>query len=97
MIILTTERDRRRNQAWTEELVRMTTATSLRSAENNRIIFRSWIERWTPLAIAAAKAFASVYNRLPSRSRPIDEDLAIACSAQAKTLNDLGIDRDGDR
>ena len=75
----------------------MTTATSLRSAENNRIIFRSWIERWTPLATAAAKAFASVYERLPSRSRPIDEDLAIACSAQAKTLNDLGIGRDGDR
>jgi Methane/Phenol/Toluene Hydroxylase len=97
MIILTTERDRRRNQAWTEELVRMTTATSLPSAGNNRIIFRSWIERWTPLAIAAAKAFASVYDRLPSRSRPIDEDLAIACSAQAKRLNDLGIDRDGDR
>jgi hypothetical protein len=77
--------------------VQITTATGLPSADNNRIVLRSWIERWTPLATAAAKAFASVYDRLSSRSRPIDEDLAVACGAQSKTLNDLGIGRDGDR
>ena len=91
MIIFTTERDRRRNQAWTEELVRMTTAPDLPSLENNRIVIRSWIERWTPMATAAAKAFAPVYDRLPSRSWSIDEDLAIAGAAQAKLLDDLGI------
>jgi methane monooxygenase component A beta chain/propane monooxygenase small subunit len=95
MIILTTERDRRRNQAWTEELVRMTTAPDLPAAENNRIVIRSWIERWTPLANAAAKAFAPVYDRVPFRSRSIDEDLAVACGTQAKILDDLGIGRNG--
>ncbi|MGD0288113.1 MAG: monooxygenase [Candidatus Binataceae bacterium] len=95
MIILTTERDRRRNQAWTEELVRMTTAPDLPAAENNRMVIRSWIERWTPLASAAAIAFAPVYNRVPSRSRSIDEDLAVACGTQAKILDDLGIGRNG--
>jgi|ERR1700722_14845463 Methane/Phenol/Toluene Hydroxylase len=91
MIILTTERDRRRNQAWTEELVRMTTAPDLPALENNLLVIRNWIERWTPMATAAAKAFAPVYDRLPFRSRPIDEDLAIAGVAQAKLLDDLGV------
>jgi methane monooxygenase component A beta chain/propane monooxygenase small subunit len=90
MIILTTERDRRRNQAWTEELVRMTTAADLPSAESNRIVLRSWIERWRPLASAAAQAFAPIYERLPIRSRPIDEDLAVARGGQAKILDSLG-------
>jgi hypothetical protein len=66
-------------------------------SQNNRIVLRNWVERWTPLATAAAKAFAPVYDRLRSRSRSIDEDLAIACSAQAKRLNDLGIGSNGDR
>jgi Methane/Phenol/Alkene Hydroxylase len=97
MIILTTERDRRRNKALTEELVRMTTAADLPSAENNRIVMRSWIERWLPEAAAAAKAFAPVYDRLPHRLCSIDEDLAIACAAQAKIVDDLGIGRASDR
>ena len=64
MIIFTTERDRRRNQAWTEELVRMTTAPDLPSLENNRIVIRSWIERWTPMATAAAKADAALWRAI---------------------------------
>jgi methane monooxygenase component A beta chain/propane monooxygenase small subunit len=91
MIILTTERDRRRNQAWTEELVRMTTAAGLPSAESNRTVLRSWIERWSPLASAAAEALDPIYDRLPIRSRSIDEDLAFACDAKAKILEGLGL------
>jgi Methane/Phenol/Alkene Hydroxylase len=49
MIILATERDRQRNQAWTEELVRMATAPGLPSVEDNLTVVRSWIERWSPL------------------------------------------------
>ena len=97
MIILTTERDRRRNQAWTEELVRMTLAPDLPSAQNNEAVLRGWIDRWTPLANAAASAFAPIYDRLPSRSRAIDEDLVVARGAQAKILSDLGLSRDRDR
>jgi hypothetical protein len=93
MIILTTERDRRRNQAWTKVLVRMTTAPDLPSAENNRVVMRGWVERWTSLAIDAAKALAPVYERLPYCSRSIGEDLAAACARQAKMLGDLGLSR----
>lgn len=97
MIILTTERDRRRNQAWTEELVRMTTAPDLPSAESNRKVLRSWIDRWTPLADAAAKALAPVYDRLAVRSGSIDEDLAVAKRAQTNILDGLGLGREGHR
>jgi methane monooxygenase component A beta chain/propane monooxygenase small subunit len=97
MIILTTERDRRRNRAWTEELVRMTTAPEVPAADNNRRVLRSWIDRWTPLANAAAKAFAPVYGRLPAPSVSLDEDLAFANDAQAKILDGLGLGREGHR
>ena len=97
MIILTTERDRRRNLAWTEELVRMTTAPDLPAAESNRAVFLSWINRWTPLAIAAAKAFAPVYERLPVHARSLDDDLATAITTQANLLDRLGLRREGQR
>lgn len=87
MLISTTERDRRRNRAWTEELVRMTTNAELAASEDNRSVLRSWTERWTPLAIAAAEALAPVYDRLPHGARTIAAELADAVAAQSKSLD----------
>jgi len=75
----------------------MTTAPELPSADSNRRVLRGWIDRWTPLVNAAAKAFAPVYERLPVRSGSIDEDLAVANRAQTKILEGLSLGREGHR
>jgi hypothetical protein len=90
-IILTTERDRRRNQAWTEELVRMTTATGIPAADENRMVMQSWVERWRPKAIGAAKALATVYDRLVPRTQSFAEELAMACQRQESIVSELGL------
>ncbi len=90
-IILTTERDRRRNRAWTEELVRMTTAVAIPAATHNRDVLQSWCDKWTPKAIAAAKGFAPAFDRLVPRAVSFDEDLAIACAGQENILTSLGL------
>jgi hypothetical protein len=90
-IILTTERDRRRNQAWTEELVRMTTGAAIPSADHNRNVIQAWCEHWRPKAIAAAKGFAAVHDRLVPRALSFDEELAAACAGQANILSELGL------
>ena len=97
MIISTTERDRRRNRAWTEELVRMTTAPDLAVAASNRAVIGGWIERWTPLAIEAARALAPVYGRSPHCTRTIEGDLAAVIGEQSEILRDLGLTGQSDR
>ncbi|MBF6567559.1 MAG: monooxygenase [Candidatus Binataceae bacterium] len=95
MIIMTTERDRRRNQAWTEELVRMTTAAGLLNADDNRIVMRAWCDRWMSLAIAAARALAPVYDRLGPHAGLFEEELAAACARQATMMAELGLGAKG--
>jgi methane monooxygenase component A beta chain/propane monooxygenase small subunit len=90
-IILTTERDRRRNRAWTEELVRMTTV-DVPAADHNREVMQSWCDHWRPAAIAAAKAFSPVFNRVAPRAPSFEDDLAAACAAQADIVTALGLD-----
>jgi methane monooxygenase component A beta chain/propane monooxygenase small subunit len=62
-VILTTERDRRRNRQWTEELVRLVTAPDVPSMEANRKCVRGWIEAWLPRAWEAADALRSRWPR----------------------------------
>jgi Methane/Phenol/Alkene Hydroxylase len=95
-IILTTERDRRRNRAWTEELVRMTTGAGLPAADHNRNVMQAWCEHWRPKAIAAAKGFAPVYDRLVPRALSFEEELGAACAGQAEIMDALGLGRKGD-
>jgi methane/phenol/toluene hydroxylase len=90
-IILTTERDRRRNQAWTEELVRMTTGADLPDADSNRAVIRSWCDRWRPEAIAAARGFAAVFDRIVPHMQSFDQELAGVCADQAAIVSALGV------
>jgi hypothetical protein len=94
-IILTTERDRRRNLAWTEELVRMTAAPGAAHAEENRIVMLDWIARWTPMAIAAAKGFAPLFDRIAPQERSFGDELAAACTTQLALIDALGLMRVG--
>lgn len=97
MIILTSERDRRRNRAWTEELVRMTTAADLAAAEDNRTVLRDWTDRWRPLAISAAQAFAPIYDRFPRGGQAITDEGPAAIKEQSTMLDELGLALDGKR
>jgi hypothetical protein len=81
-IVRTTERDRRRNRAWTEELVRMVTAAGISSASANREIVSGWIESWTPAVVAATEPLAAVHARFPQRSAEFGELLKAVLSAQ---------------
>jgi hypothetical protein len=94
-IILTTERDRRRNRAWTEELMRMTIADGIPAAGQNREVMRTWSDHWRPKAIAAAAAFAPVFDRLVPRALPFADELATACAGQAQIVAALGLGNKG--
>lgn len=102
-LVSTTERDRRRNQAWTEELVKMVTGASgpdgvkscttpdgAPAVEHNRAVIQEWLEHWTPLAIAAAEALAPVYELPPLQIARLEDVIAEACSAQAQLVESLG-------
>src|SRR5439155_16136042 len=88
-VVATTERDRRRNLEWTQELVRMVTDPKIPAADPNREIVKGWIARWTPRALAATEALAPVYERIPNRRGTFGEAVARAHEAQAAIVASL--------
>lgn len=89
-IVTTTERDRRRNRQWTEELVRMVTADGVPSADANRRVIQGWLDRWTPDVLAAASALAPSYDLPPIQVAEFAPTLAAATGAQAAIVAELG-------
>lgn len=96
-IISTTERDRRRNLGWTEELVRMTTASTLDQGDTNREIIQGWIDKWTPIALDATRAMAGVYEVPPLAVGKFDDALAAAVATQNGIVEALGLSAKADR
>lgn len=105
LIATTAERDRRRNQAWTEEFVRMvlgestpdTVKTHLTlegepASEHNRAVIRGWLAHWTPLVIEAAEALAPVFELPPLQVAAFAEVLDDVVGAQAKLVASLGFE-----
>jgi hypothetical protein len=90
MLVLCAERDRRRNLAWTVELVKMVTAPELEQGEHNRQTIRDWIARWSPLVLQATEALAPVFERVPAKAVPFSDALRLARETQAGMLNQLG-------
>lgn len=93
LLVSTTERDRRRNQAWTEELVRMVTGDAIPARDENREVLRGWIDRWLPRAIAAAEPLVAVHDKIPLRPGSFDEGLARAKAGQRTIVAALGLAR----
>lgn len=89
-IVTTTERDRRRNRQWTEELVRMVTGENAPAAEANRRVIQGWLDRWTPDVQAAARALAPCYDVPPIQVAEFAPSLAAALEMQAGIVADLG-------
>lgn len=88
-LVGTTERDRRRNLAWTQELVRMVTDESVPQRERNSEIIRDWIVSWTPRVREAARAMADVYDVPPLQVARFDDVLAGVQQAQEQLVDGL--------
>jgi len=91
LIVTSVERDRRRELEWTEEFVRMCTASDVPLAAENRAIIAEWIETWTPRAIEAVGPLAELYDCLPAAKTPFAEVLATAVARQKDIVNTLGV------
>lgn len=90
-LVGTTERDRRRNLAWTQEFVRMVTGDDVPEQAANRSTIEGWVASWTPRVEEAAKALADVYEVPPLQVARFDDVLAHALRAQASLVAELGL------
>ena len=90
-IIMTVERDRRRNLAWTEELVRMVTAEDVPDADANRQVVQGWVDHWTSVALEVARSLSEVYDLPPLAVGRFDETLEAAVATQRGVLEGLGL------
>jgi Methane/Phenol/Alkene Hydroxylase len=90
-IVSTTERDRRRNLASTEELVRMVTDERVEGHAANRDVIREWVERWTPEVLEATRALRPVFDLPRARTVTFDDALAIAQRSQHGVVEALGL------
>jgi methane monooxygenase component A beta chain/propane monooxygenase small subunit len=91
MIVRTAERDRRRNQAWTLELVRMVTGDGVPAAAENSAVIEEWVAKWTPAAIAAAEPLAEVFNGIPQATGTFSGILDAAVAAQTDLVGSLAL------
>ncbi len=90
-IVMTAERDRRRNQGWTEEFVRMVTDSEIEHAEENQAIVQGWIDHWTPLAVDATRSLSGVYDLPPLAVAGFDDTLREALDVQNTLVERLGL------
>ncbi len=67
------------------------TTVDVPAAGHNREVMQTWCDHWRPAAIAAAKAFAPVFNRVAPRTPSFDDELIIACAAQSDLITALGL------
>lgn len=90
-IALTAERDRRRNVAWTQALVRMVTEAQVPAAAANRAVLNTWIAKWQPRALAAIEALAPLAAGVPAGAVALAPLTAAALAKQAALLAEAGL------
>lgn len=94
-IIVTSERDRRRNLAATEAFVRMVIDPALAEAMPNRAVIQEWLATWRGWARDAAMALAPVFEQVPHRSVNFDAAFAKASAGADAVLVGLGLSAAG--
>ena len=90
-IVGTTERDRRRNLAYTEELVRMVTDEKVEHHRANRGVLTEWVATWTPPVLAATEALRPVFDVPRTVAVTFNDALAGARRAQSVVVEALGL------
>lgn len=92
LILMTAERDRRRNLAYSKELARMVTADDIDESAANREVIAGWNESWRPRVIDVARSLAPVAERMPKADIDFEAELDAAIAAQAELVAELGVD-----
>jgi methane monooxygenase component A beta chain/propane monooxygenase small subunit len=87
VIVLTTERDRRRNIDVAGALAAMALDAANPDADANRAVMADWFAKWQPRALAAAEALAPVWRALPKSVTTFDEAIAEAMRLQRGLLD----------
>lgn len=90
-IISTTERDRRRNLAYTEELVRMVTGEKIEARDANREVIAAWLDDWTPTVVEATRALRPAFDAAKVGAVTFDGALAEAMRTQRSVVEALGL------
>ena len=90
LIVMTAERDRRRNLAATQAFVNMVTDPKCTDAEYNRTVIQEWLDAWTVRAEAATCALAPVFEAAPNPSIRFPQAHAAARATTAGIIRDLG-------
>jgi methane monooxygenase component A beta chain/propane monooxygenase small subunit len=90
-IAMTAERDRRRNLAWTQELVRMVTAKDVASAVANRTTVQNWIAKWQPRALAALEGLRPIAAAMPAGAADVTALTRAALARHGQMLAEVGL------
>lgn len=96
-IVMTAERDRRRNLAATQAFVRMVADPSCTDAAHNRATIQGWLDSWSAQAVDAARALAPAFDALPGRPIAFEPALAAARASLARVVDELGFSAAGAR
>ena len=89
-MVLTAERDRRRNLAAAQAFVKMVTDKSCPDATHNREVIQEWLDDWTTRAIECARALAPVYEKAPVPAIDFAKSFGDAQRATAQLIEELG-------
>ncbi|MBK8958778.1 MAG: monooxygenase [Proteobacteria bacterium] len=89
-IVMTAERDRRRNLAASQAFVRMITAEGSAHAAHNRGVVQGWLDDWSARADAAVVALAPVFEAAPQPALSFAASRDAARAACAAIIRELG-------
>ncbi len=89
-IVLTAERDRRRNLAAVQAFVRMVTTDDLADATHNRNVIQQWLDDWSERSDAAARALAPAFDGPAVQAIDFETAYREARLTQGKLLAELG-------
>lgn len=89
-IVMTAERDRRRNLAASQAFVGMMIAAGSAHAEHNRDVIQAWLDDWSTRADAAAQALAPIYDVAPNKALSFVDSHTAARAACAGLIRELG-------
>lgn len=88
MILAGVREDARRHLAATNELVRMLQSDPEHGDDNRRVI-SGWMERWTPVSMAAAHALEGLFSIRGIEAPPFDASLKRVQARQRRIRDDL--------
>jgi len=89
-IVMTAERDRRRNLTASQAFVRMVSADGSAHAAHNRNVIQTWLDDWSARADAAARALEPVYGAAPENALSFAASHAAARAVCAGHIRELG-------